>query len=116
MPVKVNRLRTLSADSVADTEKTHTITQPSAGPQRRILIHWITVSTRGGDIAADAEIIINDNGVRRWRLDLRSAKVFGGHILFAPCPIVIQDGDCTIVTGEGGANVIVSTSVGYEVY
>jgi len=109
-------IRSFTGKSAANTAKTHTITKPvaSTNVSRDILIHSLTVSTSGGDIAADCTIAVNDNGTSVWEVELRNAKIYGGHFDFSSCPIPIRDGNCTIVTDAAGANVIVTVSAIYE--
>ena len=108
--------RTLVGVSAANTEKTHTITQPTGNKGTKdIEIRSLTVSTSGGDIGADAGVYIKDNGTIVWSVMLRSAKVFGGHFRFDNYPITIKDGDCTIVTDDAGESVLVHVSVVYNV-
>lgn len=97
--------------SAANTEKTMTIAR---GNKKRIFIRTLTVTTRGGDVAADTNIIINDNGTKVWGAVLRSGKVFGGHFDFGK-GLPIRNGACTIVVDDAGANVITETSAIYEV-
>ena len=108
----MNELRVMTGDSAANTEKTHTVAKPGG---KKIYIYSLSVSTSGADISADAEILIKDNAVTVWKFMLRTAVSFGGFMTFSDCPIPIRDGNLTIVTGEGGAGVIVTVSITYKV-
>ena len=114
-----NGLRTFTGVSAANTAKTHTVTLPkvhaTSGAYREIRIHSLTVSTGGGDLSADCTISVQDNASEVWKTELRSGKVFGGNFNFGDYPIVIRNGDLTIVTDAGGANVIVTISAVYSV-
>jgi hypothetical protein len=104
--------------SAAAGAKTNTITAPkinnNSSKVKKILIHSITVTTSGGDIAADVGILLTKASGETWNAELRSGKVFGAHFPF-PHPIDCGHGNVTIVTDAGGAGVVVTTSVQYEV-
>lgn len=99
-------------DSAANTAKTTTITKPTG---KEIYIHTLTVSTGGADLAADCSIVINDNAVAVWKVEFRAGQIFGGHFDFSSCPIPVRSGDATIVVDAGGASVVTTTSVTYEI-
>jgi hypothetical protein len=82
---------------------------------KKILIHSITVTTKGADIAADVGILLTKvSSSETWNAEMRSGKVFGAHFPF-PHPIDCGHGNVTITTDAGGAGVVVTTSVQYEV-
>jgi hypothetical protein len=108
-----------TANSGANAAATLTITAPkvnnNSSTVKKILIHSITVTTSGGDIAADIGILLTKvSSGETWNAELRSAKVFGGHFPFSHA-IDCGHGNVTITTDAGGASVIVTTSVQYEV-
>jgi hypothetical protein len=109
----------MTGDSAANTAKTHTITAPAVNSgtskKKKVVIHSITVSTKGADIAADVGVLLTKANGETWNVELRSGKVFGGHFNFDH-PIDCGHGDVTITTDAGGASVVVTTSVVYEVF
>lgn len=108
-------LRTASTTSSAATEATTTITMPTTGKKgRKINIWGITVTTKTADIGGDCDIVVNDNAVAVWAAVLRSGKVYGADFQFTR-PIVIRDGDATIVVDSAGAAAVTVTSVIYEI-
>ena len=104
--------------STANAAKTHTLTPPyrqgNTGARKKIVIHAITVTTSGGDIAADVGCLLTKTNGDTWNAELRSAKVFGSHFTF-PHPIDCGYGAVTFVTDAGGENVLVTTSIQYEI-
>lgn len=106
-----------TADSTANTAQTLTLTAPkvnnTTGNTRYLLLHSLTVSTSGADLAADMGVKITTGSGQTWNVELRSGKVFGGHFEFSH-PIVSR-GDITIVADAGGALVVSTLSVVYEV-
>ena len=105
--------------SAAGGAKTNTLTAPAVNSGtskvKKILIHSITVTTSGADISADVGILLTKVATSEtWNAELRSGKVFGSHFTF-PHPIDCGHGNVTIVTDAGGAGVVVTTSVQYEV-
>jgi len=105
-------IKSVTQNSSANSPQTITITK-STGVSR-IFIRHITVATKGGDVSADIDIVLNDNAVAKWATAYRSAKIFGGTFdLGKGFPIV--DGDATIVIDSGGAGVITVASIIYEI-
>ena len=100
--------------SAANTAKTHTIVATKI--KKNLRVHTLTVSTSGGDIAADCTVAIHDNDVSIWEVELRDDKVFGAHIDFSSAPIPITSGSLKVVTDAAGANVVVTVSCTYERY
>jgi hypothetical protein len=109
---------TVTANSGANAAQTVTLTPPfrqgNAAPYKKLVIHSITVTTSGGDIAADIGILLTKPNSETWNAELRSAKVFGGHFDFSH-PIDCGHGVSTIVVDAGGANVVTTCSVQYEI-
>jgi hypothetical protein len=98
-------------DSGANAANALTIAR---GNKKRIFIKSLTVSTSGADIAADISVIIEDNDVDVWKCILRSGQVYGGHFDFGK-GLPIRNGDCDIDVSAGGALVVTTVSVVYEV-
>jgi hypothetical protein len=98
-------------DSTANAAQSLAI---SRGNKKRIYIKSLTISTGGADLAADCSVIIEDNDVDVWKVELRSGKVFGGHFDFGK-GLPIRNGDCDIDVDAGGAGVTTHLSVVYEV-
>jgi hypothetical protein len=105
--------------SAANTAKTHTIVLPTINKtstkKKEIQIRSLTISTSGADIGADTGVAVQDNGTTIWNVELRSAKVFGGHFRFDDYPITIRNGNLTIVSDAAGAGCIVTVSMVYSV-
>jgi hypothetical protein len=74
----------VTQDSTANTLQTVTITPPyrqnNAGTRKKVLIHAITVTTKGADIVDDTGILLTTAAGETWNAELRGAKVFGGHL------------------------------------
>lgn len=102
-------LRNFFGESGTNAAATHTIPLPDGCTHADF--RSLTISTHGGDVAADVEISILDGGRKRWGAWLRSDKLYGAHfsligkIILANKPTTLQ-----IYTGAGGANVIVSVA------
>jgi hypothetical protein len=106
----------VTQDSSANAAQTVTITPPvrtTGGRRKKLVIHSITVTTKGGDIAADVGILVTANG-DTWNAELRSAKVFGGHFDFSH-PIDCGFVAATVTVDAGGASVVTTCSVQYEI-
>ena len=101
-----------TGESTANTEKTHTPQVPTNS--NVINIESLTVSTRGGDIAADVGIYIKDAGNTVWSAFLRSGQVFGAH--FSNIGAFPINGAITVVTDDAGSNCIVVTSMVYQTF
>jgi hypothetical protein len=114
-----NGLRSFTGVSAANTAKTHTITLPkvnvNSSKLKKIFIRSLTISTSGADPANDITVAVNDNGSAVWSVELRAAQIFGGHFKFDNYPIVIRDGNLTIVTDAAGAGCLVTVSAVYTV-
>ena len=111
---------TMTGVSADNTAKTHTIDAPevnsSSTNKKKIILHSITVTTSGADIAADVGVLITASHTGdTWNAELRSGKVFGMDKVFGPNGWDCGHDDVTIVTDAGGAGVVVTVSVHYEV-
>jgi hypothetical protein len=115
-------MKVVTQDSSANTANTLTLTAPDRSPssgitvrRKRILIHAITVTTKGADLAADMGVLLTTSTAETWNAELRSGKVFGAHFSFYnPIDCGIEDGNVTIVADAGGASVVSTLSVQYE--
>ncbi len=105
------RRYSFTGESAVNTAKTHTLDTPSTTDW--VDIKSLTITTRGGDIAADISIKIQDNGVDRWIAWLRSGKIYGAH--FSDIDVIkLNSGVLQIVTAAGGADVVVVVSCVYK--
>jgi len=103
---------TFTGDSAANTEKTHALGTP--GNTAFVDIKSLNVSTRGGDVAADASIQIKDGGTARWVAYLRDDKEFGKN--FTNLGMIEMTDAFTILTDDAGSGVIVTVSCIYDCY
>lgn len=110
MPYRVSH--GYAGESAANTAKTHTITDESG---KQIYLNSLALSLKGADSSNDIDVDVKDNGTTIWSVTMRDGGVLGGFFDFSAAPIVIANGDLTIVTGAGGADCIVKVSVAYEV-
>jgi hypothetical protein len=96
----------VTQDSSANTLQTVTITAPNrqknSAPTKKILIHSITVTTKGADIVDDTGILLTTATSETWNAELRGGKVFGGHFDFSH-PIDCGNGNVTIAVDAAGA-------------
>jgi len=101
---------TYTGESAANTEKTHALGTP--GNTEYVDIISLDVSTRGGDVAADASIQIKDGAEARWTAYLRSGKEYGKS--FSNLGLMKMTDAFTILTDDAGANCIVVVSCVYN--
>jgi len=101
---------TYTGESAANTDGEFALGTP--GKTEYVDIISLDISTRGGDVAADAEIQIKDSAEVRWAAFLRSAKDYGKS--FSNIGIIKMTDAFTIYTGQGGANCIVVVSCVYN--
>ena len=108
----------VTQDSSANTAQTVTISalaRQTGGSSKRYKIHSVTVTTKGADLAADIGILITTGYGFTWNAELRSGKVFGFDKIFGPFGLDCGPGATTVVVDAGGASVVTTCSVHYEV-
>jgi len=102
--------------STADTEQTLTLTAPvmnsNSSNSRYLLLHDLTITTKGADIAKDVVVLITNAAGETWAGALRSGRVDGAHFPFKQ-PIVSR-GDITVVVDDAGASCVTVASAIYE--
>lgn len=106
-----------SSTGSANATTTLTLTAPATNTTtantRHILLHHITVSTKGADIAADIVVTITNAASETYIINMRSGQVYGVVENFDQ-PIVSR-GTLTVTATAGGAGCISTIAAVYEV-